>query len=86
MSSLGPGYTMDREVGPWKMAFFNGPTSMVQLIKKISFESLGSSHYVPLLHLSLQNPLDHVNAFIMPWNVYFGDLDLHGHSDIFSLV
>jgi hypothetical protein len=24
---LGPGYTTDHEVGPWKMAFVNGPSS-----------------------------------------------------------
>jgi hypothetical protein len=41
----------------------------------------------PLLPLSPQNPLDHVSAFIRrPWNLYFGDLDLHGPSAKFSLV
>jgi hypothetical protein len=25
---LGPVYTMDHEVGPWKMAFFHGPISL----------------------------------------------------------
>ena len=28
-------YVMDHEVGPWKMAFFHGPTSIVQFLKKI---------------------------------------------------
>jgi hypothetical protein len=28
---------MDHEIGSWKMAFVNGPTSMVQLLKEISF-------------------------------------------------
>ena len=37
-------------------------------------------------HLSLQNLLDHANAFIMPSKMYFGDLNLHGHSANFSLV
>ena len=27
-------YTMDDEVGPWKRAFFNGPTFMIRLLKK----------------------------------------------------
>jgi hypothetical protein len=31
---LEPVYTMDHEVGPWKMAFFHGPTFMVQFLKK----------------------------------------------------
>jgi hypothetical protein len=40
----------------------------------------------PLLPLSTQNPLDHVRAFIRPYKLYFGDLDLHGPSIIFFLV
>ena len=40
----------------------------------------------PLLPLSRQNMLDHVNAFIKPWKSYFGDLDLLGPFAIFSLV
>ena len=40
----------------------------------------------PLLLLSPQNPLDHVSAFIRPQNLYFGDLDLHGPSDILFIV
>jgi hypothetical protein len=37
----------------------------------------------PLLPLSLQNPLGHVCAFNILWNMYFGGLDLHDHSAIF---
>ena len=40
----------------------------------------------PLLPFSPQNLLDHVSAFIRHGNLYFGDLDLHGPSAIFSLV
>jgi hypothetical protein len=29
---------------------------------------------------------DHVSAFIRPYKLYFGDLDLHGPSVIFSLM
>jgi hypothetical protein len=39
-----------------------------------------------LLPLSLQNQLDHVSAFIRPYILNFGDLDLHGPSVIFFLV
>ena len=28
------GYIIDREVEPWKMAFFHGPTSMIQFKQK----------------------------------------------------
>ena len=39
-----------------------------------------------LLPLSPQNLLDHVNAFIKPSKLYFGDLDRHGPFAILSLV
>ena len=31
--ALGLVYTMDHEVGSWKMAFLHGPTSMAQFLK-----------------------------------------------------
>ena len=34
---------MDHEVGPWKMAFSHGPTSMVQFLKNQFTEPLGPS-------------------------------------------
>jgi hypothetical protein len=34
---------MDHEVGPWKMAFVNGLTSVVRLHKKIVLRALGPS-------------------------------------------
>ena len=37
----------------------------------------------PLLHRPLQKPLDNVSGKCRPWNMSFGDLKLHGHSDIF---
>jgi hypothetical protein len=40
----------------------------------------------PLLPLSPQNPLDHLSAFIRPYKLHFGDLDLHGPSAHFFLV
>jgi hypothetical protein len=40
----------------------------------------------PLLPLSPQTPLDHVSAFISPWSLYLGDLNLHGLFAKFSLV
>ena len=40
---LGPVYTMNHEVGPWKMAFFEGPMSMVRFLKKINLQSHGLS-------------------------------------------
>jgi hypothetical protein len=40
---LGPVYTMDHEVRPFKMAFVNGPTSMVRLLKKLVLKALGPS-------------------------------------------
>ena len=40
----------------------------------------------PLLPLSPQNPLDHVTVLIRPLDLFFWDLDLHGHFAIFSLV
>ena len=39
---LGPVYTMDHEVGPWKMAFFHGPTSMVWFLKKSIYKAFVS--------------------------------------------
>ena len=38
---------MDHEVGPWKMAFVNGPTSMIRLRKKLVLRAMG-----PLLGLN----------------------------------
>ena len=40
---LGPIYNMDHEVGPWKRAYFNGPTSMVRLLKNSVLKALGPS-------------------------------------------
>ena len=43
-SNSGPFYTLDHEVGPWKMAFFlvqlHGPTFMVWFLKKMKLQSL----------------------------------------------
>ena len=39
--SLGPVYTMDHEVGPWKMAFFHGPTSIIRFLKKSIYKAFG---------------------------------------------
>ena len=32
---------MDHEVGPWKRAFFHGPTSMVQFLKRPTAKAYG---------------------------------------------
>ena len=41
MHQLGPVYTIDHEVGPWEMAFFRGPTSMVRFLKKQFCKAFG---------------------------------------------
>ena len=41
LGNLGPVYTMDHEVGPWKMAFFHGPSSMVWFLKKSIYKAFG---------------------------------------------
>ena len=41
------------------------------------------THFLPL---PLQNPLDHVSVECRRKNMSFGDLEHHGHSDIFSLM
>ena len=47
-SDLGPVHTMDREVGPWKMAFFHGPTSWSNfhdpVSLKINLQSFWAHH------------------------------------------
>ena len=40
---LGPVYTIDDEVGSWKMVIFNGPRSWSDFFTKNSIESLGPS-------------------------------------------
>ena len=40
----------------------------------------------PLLPLSPQNTLDHVGGYCRSWDMSFGDLELHGHFGVFSLV
>ena len=37
------------------------------------------------LFLPPQNPLDHISGYCRPWNMSFGDLELHGHFDHFFL-
>jgi hypothetical protein len=149
--NLGPVYTMDHVVGPWRMAFLHGPTSMVRFLKKSIYKAFGPFtrckpnvdqeaqpciktwmchyfQYIPqkssfekknqlwpfsclllsssslpqkinyykfiispylfltiahLLLLPPQNPLDHVNGLCRPSIMSFGDLELHGHYDIF---
>ena len=49
MDFLGPVYTMEHEVGPWKIAFFHGPTSIVQFLK----QKLGEFFYIVNLGPSL---------------------------------
>jgi hypothetical protein len=39
---LGLVYTMNHEVEPWKMAFFNGPTSNVRYLKESIYKAFGS--------------------------------------------
>ena len=41
--SLGPVYTMDHEVGPWKMAFFHSPISWSNCLKNQFTKSFGLS-------------------------------------------
>ena len=40
---LGPVYTMDHEVEPWKMVFSHGPTYVVRFLEKQLTRSLGPS-------------------------------------------
>ena len=140
-----PVYTMDHEVGPWKMAFSHGSISLKLQFTKPWGPSLGVNQMwtkrndhvakvnvmiffnmcskrailkenlkfdhslvfifsspknislrnyhnnvffaMGLLPLPLQNPLDHVNGQCRPWNMSFGNLELHDHYDFFiSLV
>ena len=60
--------------------------SLESILKSFLFHGPLPFAEPPLLHVSPQNPLDNVSAFIMPSNMQFGDLDLHGHFAIFSLV
>ena len=39
---LRPVYATDHEVGPWKMAFFHVPTSMVRFLYKLIYKAIGS--------------------------------------------
>ena len=74
--SQGPVYTMDHEVGPWKMALSRGPTSIVPFLNIIltiflCHGLLPFSTRAPLLPLASQNPLDHVNIMLLHliWNL-----------------
>jgi hypothetical protein len=60
--------------------------SLKSYYKNISLSwALPFSTRPPLLPLPLQNSLDHVSGWCRPWNMSFGDLELHGHFDILFL-
>jgi hypothetical protein len=45
LAGLGPVYTMDHELGPWKLAFSHGLIFMVQSPNVTIYKVFGPSHF-----------------------------------------